>query len=128
MKQIVLTAIVATLVLLSAGCVTFTAADIVISPPSLKGEKWTLSGTEASGTLTVRINGNPILQGPVSYISPTSLNASYEGHTIQTVCPIVGAYASPYCQVYVDGMQAATLFFGRGGGQTPAPQAAPSGG
>ncbi|HKT31185.1 MAG TPA: hypothetical protein VJS89_01675 [Gammaproteobacteria bacterium] len=85
MKKTLFVALGALLTMLFGGCATYTAADIVISPPSLKGEKWTMSGTETTDTLTVRINGNPVIQGPLSYGGPTSLSAIYEGHAIQTV-------------------------------------------
>ncbi|MBU6421724.1 MAG: hypothetical protein KGL98_01570 [Gammaproteobacteria bacterium] len=122
MKKTLVVALGALLTMLFGGCATYTAAEIMISPPSLKGEKWTIGGTESAGNLTVRINGNPVIQGPLAYGGPTSLHANYEGHAIQTVCPLVGKYTQPYCQVYVDGTQAATLFFGMGSGPAPSSQ------
>lgn len=112
MKHITVAALGMMLSVMLAGCVSLTAPGIVVSPPSLHGERWTISGTETAHTLTVRVNGNPVIQGPLAWTSATSLNGTYEGHAIQTVCPLVGKYTQAYCQVYVDGTQAATLFFG----------------
>lgn len=132
MKQITVAALGMMLATLSAGCVSLTAPGIVVSPPSLHGEKWTISGTEKTNPsetksyatiLTVRVNGNPVIQGPLAQGGATSLNGTYESHDIQAVCPLVGKYTQPYCQVYVDGSQAATLFFGWTNAQTAAPDA-----
>ena len=128
MKQITAVALGMMLAALFAGCASMiTAPDIVVSPPSLHGEKWTINGTEAinpgetksfATILTVRVNGNPVLQGALAEGGATSLTGTYEGHAIQAVCPLVGQYTQPYCQVYVDGTQAATLFFGSTNAQT----------
>ncbi|MDE2070163.1 MAG: hypothetical protein KGJ04_02720 [Gammaproteobacteria bacterium] len=114
MKHITAVALGMMLAALFAGCASLTAPGIVVSPPSLHGEKWTISGTDNVHGLTVRVNGNPVIQGPLAWASATSLHGTYEGHDIQAICPLVGKYTQAYCQVYVDGTQAATLFFGSG--------------
>lgn len=133
MKQIIAVVLGAMLTTLVAGCAgMLTAPTITTSPPSLHGEKWAISGTEdfnpgvtksyTTMILTVFINGNAAIKGPMNNRGATSLNATYEGHAIQAVCPLVGQYTQPYCQVYVDGTQAATLFFGIGSGPAPSSQ------
>ncbi|HKV96474.1 MAG TPA: hypothetical protein VJR90_03155 [Gammaproteobacteria bacterium] len=123
MKHITVAAPGMMLAVMFSGCASLTAPSIVISPPSLHGEQWTINGTENispgetksfATILTVRVNGNPVIQGPVAGGGETSLNGTYESHDIQAVCPLVGEYTQAYRLVYVDGSQAATLFFGSG--------------
>ena len=110
-------------VTLLAGCVTMlTSPAIAVSPASIPGQKWTISGTihnqaiasnMFTGTLFVYINGKDVASGHVG-VTPSNITGTYENHTIQTVCPAGGGpqNRSFSCQIYVDGALTAVLPFG----------------
>lgn len=112
--------VIATLGLLVAGCATvYTSPDIVVSPPSIQGAKWTIGGKfDQTGfgssepiTVTVYINGAAAATGPWQFNAPTNLNGAYQGHAIQSVCAPTEVPQRESCQVYIDGTQAATIYF-----------------
>ncbi len=114
MKQTVRLLAGSALICSLAGCgYVRPSPEITVAPASVQGARWTISGNDAIGfpnteTISVYINGNLVTSGELSGSHPVSMTGQYSGHAIQVVCPVE---RNTQCQVYIDGVLSATLYF-----------------